>query len=206
MLILLYGFTTWALTKCLEKKLNRNCTRMLRAGFNKFWKQNFTKQPPYSHLPPIWQTIQVRRTRHSVHCWRNKDNLISDVLLWTRTRGRNGVGRLARTYWADSGSRFEDLPGTMKDRDRGRKRVREICAVNTTWRWWRWCKKVVFNRWPLCCFKKENILSHCPQTPCHQYLWKGGSVITANKIIWHLFCESISPVTANWKFAIVHAK
>ena len=35
--ILLYGCTTWTLTKRLEKKLDGNYTRMLRAVLNKFW-------------------------------------------------------------------------------------------------------------------------------------------------------------------------
>ena len=35
--ILLYGCTTWTLTKRLEKKLNGNYTRMLRAILNKSW-------------------------------------------------------------------------------------------------------------------------------------------------------------------------
>ena len=37
--ILLYGCTTWTLTKQLEKKLNGNYTRMLRAILNKSWRQ-----------------------------------------------------------------------------------------------------------------------------------------------------------------------
>ena len=35
--ILLYGCTTWTLTKRLEKKLDGNYTRMLRAVLNKSW-------------------------------------------------------------------------------------------------------------------------------------------------------------------------
>ena len=35
--ILLYGYTTWMLTKGLEKKLDGNYTRMLRAILNKSW-------------------------------------------------------------------------------------------------------------------------------------------------------------------------
>ena len=37
--ILLYGCTTWTLTNCIEKKLDGNCTRILRAILNKSWKQ-----------------------------------------------------------------------------------------------------------------------------------------------------------------------
>ena len=81
--ILLYGCTTWTLTKRLEKKLDSNYTRMLRAILNKSWWQHPTRHQLYGHLPPITKTVQVRRTRHAGHYWRSKDELISDVLLWT---------------------------------------------------------------------------------------------------------------------------
>ena len=48
--------------------------------FNKSWRQHRTKHQLYGHLPPITKTIQVRRTRHAGHCWRSKNELISDVL------------------------------------------------------------------------------------------------------------------------------
>ena len=38
--ILLYGCTTWTLTKQLEKKLNSNYTRMLQATLNRSWRQH----------------------------------------------------------------------------------------------------------------------------------------------------------------------
>ena len=51
--ILLYGCTTWTLTKRLEKKLDGNYTRMLRAILNKSWQQHPTIhptiRPPASH-------------------------------------------------------------------------------------------------------------------------------------------------------------
>ena len=95
--ILLYGCATWTLTKRMEKGLNGNYTRMLQAIL-KFWKQYPTKQQLYGHLPPITKTIKVRRTRHAGHCWRSKDKLISDVLLWNPSHGRAKTGRPARTY------------------------------------------------------------------------------------------------------------
>ena len=55
--ILLYGCTTWMLTKQLEKKVDGNYTRMLRAILNKSWKQYPTKHRLYGHLPPITKTI-----------------------------------------------------------------------------------------------------------------------------------------------------
>ena len=96
--ILLYGCTTWTLTKRLEKKLDGNYTRMLRAILNKSWWKHPTRHQLYSHLPPITKTIQARRTRHTGHCWRSKDELISDVLLWTPAYGQARTGRPARTY------------------------------------------------------------------------------------------------------------
>ena len=95
---LLYGCTTWTLTKWLEKKLDGNYTRMLRAILNKSWRQHPTRHQMYGHLPPITKTIQVRRTRHAGHCWRSRDELIRNVVLWTPTHGRAKAGRPARTY------------------------------------------------------------------------------------------------------------
>ena len=62
MSILLFGCTTWTLTNQLEKKLDGNYTRILRAILNKSWRQHLTKHQLYGHLPPITKTIQVRRT------------------------------------------------------------------------------------------------------------------------------------------------
>ena len=96
--IMLYGCTTWTLTKRLEKKLDGNYTRMMRAILNKSWQQHSTRHQLYGHLPPFTKTIQARLTRHAGHCWRSRDELISDVLLWTSTYGRAKAIRPARTY------------------------------------------------------------------------------------------------------------
>ena len=77
---------------------NGNYKRMLRAILNKSWRQHPTRHQLYGHLPPITKTIQVRRTKHAGHCWRRKDELISNVLLWTAAYGQAKAGRPARTY------------------------------------------------------------------------------------------------------------
>ena len=140
MLILLYGCTTWTLTKQLEKKLDGNYTRMLRAILNKSWRQHPAKHQLYGHLPPTTKTNQVRQTRHAGHCWRSGDELISDVLLWTPTYGWPKAGWPARTYilqlCEDTGCSPEDLPEAMNDREKWRERVRDIRAGGTTWWWW----------------------------------------------------------------------
>ena len=81
--ILLYGCTTWTLTKRMKKKLDGNYTRMLREILNKSRRQHPTKPHLYGHLPLITKTIKIRRTSHVGHSWRSKDELINDVLLWT---------------------------------------------------------------------------------------------------------------------------
>ena len=138
--ILLYGCTTWTLTKRLEKKLDGNYTRMLREILNKSWRQHPTRHQLYGHLPPITKTIQVRRTRLAGYCWRSRDELIRDVLLWSPTHGREKARWPARTYiqqlCEDTGCCPEDLPEAMNDREKWRERVRDICATSTTWWWW----------------------------------------------------------------------
>ena len=87
----------------------------------KSWPQHPTRHQLYGHLPPITKTIQVRRTRHAGHCWRSRDVLIRDLLLWTPSYGRGKAGRPARTYiqqlCEDTGCNPEDLPEAMNDRE-----------------------------------------------------------------------------------------
>ena len=110
--LLLYGCTTWTLTKRMEKKLDGICTRMLQAILNDSWRQHPTKLQQYSHLPPVTKTIKVRRIKHAGHCWGSRDELVSDVLLWTPSQERAKAGRLARTYiqqlFVDTGCSPED--------------------------------------------------------------------------------------------------
>ena len=134
--ILLYGCTTWTLTKQLEKKLDGNYAKMLQAILNKSWRQHPTKHQLYGHLPPITKTIQVRRTRHAGHCWRSRDELISEVLLWTLTYGRAKAGWPAQTHiqqlCEDMGCSSEDLPEVMNNWEKWRERVRDVHAGGTT--------------------------------------------------------------------------
>ena len=137
--ILLSGCTTWTLTKQMEKRLDGNYTRTLRAILNKSWRQHPTKQQLYSHLPPIAKTIKIRQTRHAGNCWRSRDELISDVLLCTPTHGRAKATQPPRIYiqqlCVDTGCSPEDQLAAMDDREGWRERVRDICSDGATW-WW----------------------------------------------------------------------
>ena len=126
MSILLYGCTTWMLTKRMEKKL-----------YEQYWRQHPTKQQLYGHLPPIMKTIKIRQTRHAGHCWRSRDKLMSDVLLWTPSHGRAKAGHPVWTniqqLCTDAGCSPEDLPKAMDDREVWREMVRNIRADSATW-------------------------------------------------------------------------
>ena len=100
------------------------------------WQQHPTRHQRYGHLSPITQTIQARRIRHAGHCWRSKDVIVSDVLLWTPAYGQSKAGRPARTFIQqlcdDTRCNPEDLPKAMNDRETWRERVRDIRASRTT--------------------------------------------------------------------------
>ena len=121
-----YDCTSWTLTKYLEKKLDENCTKMLRAVLNKSWKQYPTKRQLCGHLPPILQTIYKRRAKNTWHSLRSKDKIRSNLLLWTPTHGHTSIDQPAKSYihqlWADNGCRLEDSTNVMTDRDGWRER------------------------------------------------------------------------------------
>ena len=136
--ILLYGFTTWTLTKHGEKVL-RQLHKNAANCFEKVLEAAPYKRTAVRNLPSITKTIQVRRTRHAGYCGRNKDELMSDILLGIPSHGRGKVGRQAGTYvqqlCADTGCSLEDLSGAMDDRDRWWERIWKIRGSSATW-WW----------------------------------------------------------------------
>ena len=121
---------------------------MLQVNLNRPWRQHPTRQQLYGHLHPIMKTIKVRRTRHSGHSWRSREELISDVLPWTPSYGRTEAGRPARIYIQqlcdDMGCNPEDLPEAINNREEWQERFRDICASGMTWwRWWRFLNKLL---------------------------------------------------------------
>ena len=122
--ILIYGCTTWTLTKCMEKKLDSNNTRMLKVILTNSWRHQPTKQQLYGNLPPITKTIQVRK-RYAGHYWRSVNELISDILQWTPSHRRAKAGQPAKTYIqqhrADAGCSLEYLLGAKDDRTGGER-------------------------------------------------------------------------------------
>ena len=193
--ILLYGCTTWTLTKRLERKRDGNYTRMLRAILNKSWQQHPTRHQLYGHLLPITKTIQVRRTRHAGHCWRSRDELIRDVLLWIPTHGRAKAGRPARTYiqqlCEDTGCCPEDLPRVMNDREEWRERVRDIRATSAIWWWW-YIFIYIPDMWILCLYSRF-ILN---EVILIRTFW-GGHMISEKQIL----CSKIK--NSKWRYELL---
>ena len=147
MSILLYRCTAWTLMKCIEEKLdgnskNKNAMSYIEQsrGCGSDIPQNknamsYIEQIPEatsheSHLPPISKTIWIRWRKHAGHCWRSKDELISDVLLWTSSHRRTSVSQQIKTYQqnlcTNMGCSLEDLPRVMDDRNEWQERVRGI--------------------------------------------------------------------------------
>ncbi len=95
----------------------------------KSWRQHPTRHQLYGHLPSTTKTIQVRRNRHAGHSWRSRNELISDVLLWTPSHGRAKSGQPARTYvrqfCVDTGCSPEDLLEAMNDMEGWREKARQ---------------------------------------------------------------------------------
>ena len=107
--ILLYGWTTWTLTKRLEKKLDGNYTRMLRAIFN--------------------------NTPQGTNYTEKHGRLISDVLLWTPTYGRvNQDDQLEHTYRSYVRIRDVALETCQRRRTIGRSGERgSVISVLAAW-------------------------------------------------------------------------
>jgi hypothetical protein len=130
--VLVYGAITWTLTRSLENSLDGAYTRMLRAALNISWKQHPSKKELYGNIPPISTTIRERRLRFAGHCWRSKDELASNLLLWQPTHGKKTPGRPYKSFidqlTDDTDCLLEELPNAMSDRKRWRERVTECRA------------------------------------------------------------------------------
>ena len=133
--VLLYGASAWTLTKNLETKLSGTYTRMLRAALDVSWKDHPTNKYLYGPLPPLIQTISERRLRFAGHCWRAKQEIISDVLFWQPRHGKRKRGRPEKTYidqmCADAELTVEELKMAMMDRSWWSTRVRQLRLTST---------------------------------------------------------------------------
>ena len=79
------------------------------------------------------------------HCWRSKDELLSDILLWFPSYGHVSVCQSMRTYLqqfcVDTERSLKDLLEVMDDEYRWRERERERESTVT---WWWYPRNVLF--------------------------------------------------------------
>ena len=133
--VLVYGSISWTLTSALEKKIDCSYTRMLRAALNKSWTDHLSNAELYGNIPRVTATIRQQRLRFAGHCWRSKNELSSEVLLWEPSHGKRSRGRPRKTYVdqliADTAYSYEDLANLMDDRDRWKELINESRASST---------------------------------------------------------------------------
>ena len=100
MSVLLYGCTTWTLTKRLEKKLAWNYMWMASVVLHISWSQHFKKEMLFAHQPP---------------------NKIGVAFLYGLLDKDVSVGRQNKIYifqvWVDIGCNLEELLMVMVERD-----------------------------------------------------------------------------------------
>ena len=75
-------------------------------------------------------TLMFRRLRFIGHCWRKKDEVISDLLLWEPKHGARKRGRPALTYvdqlQNDTGLSIAELKNIMENRKEWMKLVNGV--------------------------------------------------------------------------------
>ena len=116
--ILLYGSETWAMTKTMLKSLDGCYTNLLKRVKNLDWRNHPTLQEIYNGLPRISDVLTSRMLSFAGHCFRSKNEVISDLLLWCpagpkRSRKRTFLDILKR----ETGLETEELGTAMAERE-----------------------------------------------------------------------------------------
>ena len=100
---------------------------MLRVVNDVTLRQHITNEVLYAGLPRISTTIREGRLRFSGHCWRSKNEVVSDLVLWEPKLDKRNVGGQARTFVdlleADTEVPRDYLPAKMEDRVGWRKKA-----------------------------------------------------------------------------------
>ena len=96
--VLLYGCEAWTLTKSLMERIDGCFTRLLRSALDVSWESRARNEDLYGELPKVTFKIQERRLKLAGHCYRHPEEIASNLVLWSPTRGRRSRGRPALTY------------------------------------------------------------------------------------------------------------
>ena len=71
---------------------------VIQDSYEQQWKARITNKELYGNLPPISKTLQTRRLQFSGHCWRGKNEIVSQMLHWDPTHGKQSRGCPAITF------------------------------------------------------------------------------------------------------------
>ena len=134
MSVQLFSCTTWTLTKRLEKKVDRNYTKMLCAVWT-----NPTKKKLYSHLPPIikpskWDEHHMLGKLWRTHKWRFPMKFYTGIHQCKPT-GKKLYQPALCSHWIPSRELFRSDGGLGRvEREREREREREspgnLCCLH----------------------------------------------------------------------------
>ena len=89
-----------------------------------------TNKELYGNLPKISETICERRVRFSGHCWRSREEVVHQLILWAQSHGKRSRGRPPTTYidqlTDDTGMEREELGTAMGDRNVWKEVVMDV--------------------------------------------------------------------------------
>ena len=134
--ILLYNAETWTVTKNMEKKIDGLYTKLLRRVLNISWRDHVSNKDLYGDLPSLSSTIRQRRLRFAGHCFRAKNQPVTNLLFWTPSTGKRGRGAGIKTFPKSlledtSSSSNGEIQGLMGDRHLWRQRVNTALDPST---------------------------------------------------------------------------
>ena len=113
------------MTRAMERSIDGCYTNFLKRVQNLNWVNHPTLEQIYSGLSRISSVLTSRRLRFAGHCFRAKEQAISDLLLWSP------IGQIRKLTFLDTlkretGLEVEEIKTAMLDRDLWRERERFV--------------------------------------------------------------------------------
>ena len=99
---------------------------MIRVIKNVSWNQHMRNEVLYGEIPKITTTIATQRAKFSGHCWRSKDELAHQLLLWEPTHGKRPRRTFIDQLVDDTELYKEDLTNAMNDREYWKSKVVDV--------------------------------------------------------------------------------
>ena len=104
--------------KDLEKRLDGVYTRLLMKAQNLSWKDHHTLADIYGKITPISRRLASRRHPFVGNCFRDKSQIISDLILWklpSHRKGKRPVNYIDAVS-CDTNIGYRVLPTATRDR------------------------------------------------------------------------------------------